>query len=77
MMALGVPILNDGLYPVLTPKGQMDDAKPLQLLAKRLAFADPISGLAFQFESCRSLGMPHLLTLQKKYRTCPMEKEVS
>ena len=27
MMALGLPILNDGLYPNLTPEGQIDHAK--------------------------------------------------
>jgi tRNA pseudouridine32 synthase/23S rRNA pseudouridine746 synthase len=56
MLALGLPILNDGLYPVLTPEGQVDYAKPLQLLAKRLEFVDPVSGQARQFESTRVLS---------------------
>jgi tRNA pseudouridine32 synthase/23S rRNA pseudouridine746 synthase len=56
MLALGLPILNDGLYPVLTPEGQMDHAKPLQLLAKRLEFIDPVSAQARQFESSRTLS---------------------
>jgi tRNA pseudouridine32 synthase/23S rRNA pseudouridine746 synthase len=51
MMALGLPILNDGIYPQLTPEGSSDQAKPLQLLAKRLAFEDPISGRHMAFES--------------------------
>lgn len=55
MLALGLPILNDGLYPVLTPEGQMDYARPLQLLAKRLEFADPVSGQARRFVSQRNL----------------------
>lgn len=55
MLALGLPILNDGLYPVLTPEGQLDHAKPLQLLARELAFTDPVSGQARHFVSERQL----------------------
>lgn len=55
MLALGLPLLNDGLYPVLTPEGQMDHAKPLQLLAKALVFVDPVSGVERQFVSQRVL----------------------
>ena len=58
MLGLGLPILNDGLYPTLTPEGQMDYAHPLQLLAKRLEFTDPVSGEARQFESRRVLTLP-------------------
>ena len=56
MLALGLPLLNDGLYPTLTPEGQMDYANPLQLLAKELAFTDPVSGAAQQFVSQRALN---------------------
>ncbi|HOE40526.1 MAG TPA: pseudouridine synthase [Rhodoferax sp.] len=56
MLALGLPILNDGLYPVLTPKGQSDHTRPLQLLAKTLAFTDPITGGARHFVSARALA---------------------
>jgi len=55
MLGLGLPILNDGLYPVLTPKGQLDHAHPLQLLAKSLAFTDPVSGQPQHFVSQRQL----------------------
>ena len=55
MLALGLPLLGDGLYPTLTPEGQMDHAKPLQLLAKELVFADPVSGEARRFVSERAL----------------------
>jgi len=55
MLALGVPIVNDGLYPELTPEGQIDYAKPLQLLARELAFTDPITGEARHFVSQRKL----------------------
>jgi tRNA pseudouridine32 synthase / 23S rRNA pseudouridine746 synthase len=47
MMQLGIPILNDGIYPTLTPEQLVmtdtDYAKPLQLLAKRLVFVDPFT----------------------------------
>jgi tRNA pseudouridine32 synthase/23S rRNA pseudouridine746 synthase len=55
MLALGLPILNDGLYPVLTPEGQLDPSRPLQLLAKSLEFVDPVTGVARYFESQREL----------------------
>ncbi len=55
MAALGLPILGDGLYPTLTPEGQVDYAHPLQLLARRIEFVDPVSGQVRQFESRRSL----------------------
>jgi tRNA pseudouridine32 synthase/23S rRNA pseudouridine746 synthase len=59
MMALGLPILNDGIYPQLTPEGSSDQSKPLQLLAKSLTFEDPISGRPLTFESqLRLLPLP-------------------
>ncbi len=58
MAALGLPLLGDGLYPVLTPEGQIDYAHPLQLLAKTIAFTDPVTGLARQFESAQQLLFP-------------------
>lgn len=51
MNALGLPILNDGIYPLLTPEGSQNFEKPLQLLAKEIAFTDPLNGLARRFES--------------------------
>ncbi|WP_394755208.1 pseudouridine synthase [Rhodoferax sp.] len=56
MAALGVPILGDGLYPTLTPEGQLDYRHPLQLLAKSIEFADPVSGQRRSFESRRALS---------------------
>ncbi|MDB5732461.1 MAG: pseudouridine synthase [Variovorax sp.] len=53
--ALGVPIVNDQIYPRLLPPGSDDHARPLQLLAKSLAFTDPLSGDARRFESPRNL----------------------
>lgn len=49
--ALGMPIVNDPIYPVLLPAGQEDHARPLQLLAKALDFVDPCSGIAHSFRS--------------------------
>jgi tRNA pseudouridine32 synthase/23S rRNA pseudouridine746 synthase len=51
MQALGMPIWGDGIYPVLTPEGSADYAKPLQLLAHSIAFTDPLSGEPRRFES--------------------------
>ena len=59
MLALGLPILNDGMYPQLTPEGSSDTSKPLQLLAKSLVFEDPLSGRRMAFESqLRLLPLP-------------------
>lgn len=55
MQSLGYPLENDLFYPVLQPKGADNYASPLQLLAWRLAFIDPLRGTAFQFESPRKL----------------------
>ena len=56
MLGLGLPLLNDGLYPTLTPEGWVDYANPLQLLAKALNFVDPVSGVARRFVSSRTLS---------------------
>ena len=55
MNALGLPIVGDGIYPTLTPEGQVDYARPLQLLAKSIEFVDPLSGVLRRFESQRVL----------------------
>ena len=57
-MALGVPIVNDAFYPVLLPEAAEDFSRPLQLLARSVAFRDPVTGLARQFESPRRLTLP-------------------
>lgn len=53
--ALGMPILYDRIYPELLPENTDDHARPLQLLARQLAFRDPVSGEARCFESQRCL----------------------
>ena len=49
--ALGIPIVGDLIYPTLQPANSDDHARPLQLLAKQLAFTDPITGEARHFTS--------------------------
>ncbi|MEP6721325.1 MAG: pseudouridine synthase [Variovorax sp.] len=57
--ALGVSIVNDAIYPTLLPYGPDDFAKPMQLLARSLAFVDPLTGVVRSFTSARSLdGWP-------------------
>ncbi|MGW3729382.1 RluA family pseudouridine synthase [Streptomyces sp. NPDC000851] len=56
MNALGVPILGDPLYPVVTgPVPAGDFRRPLQLLARELEFTDPVTGVAHLFRSERTL----------------------
>ncbi|MDO4879315.1 MAG: pseudouridine synthase [Neisseria sp.] len=55
MAALGMPLLNDPLYPEALPDGPPDYGRPLQLLAKSLEFRDPFSGRMRRFESPRCL----------------------
>ena len=57
MAALGAPILNDPFYPQVTdaPGAPDDYSKPLKLLARGLAFDDPLTGERRRFESQLSL----------------------
>ena len=55
MAALGLPIVDDGIYPWLQPEDARDYQRPLQLLAQSLEFTDPLSGVQRQFQSQRSL----------------------
>nr|WP_199047225.1 pseudouridine synthase [Dyella sp. ASV24] len=51
MAALGAPILHDPFYPDLPEPRPDDHAHPLQLLARRLSFLDPLSGTPREFVS--------------------------
>ncbi|MFD5784110.1 RluA family pseudouridine synthase [Streptomyces sp. NPDC058220] len=54
MNSLGLPILNDPVYPVVeepSPAGPADYSRPLQLLARVLEFTDPVTGEPYRFES--------------------------
>lgn len=57
MHALGLPILNDRMYPPVEVTPDDNYAEPLQLLAKSIAFTDPITGQARRFESQRGLRL--------------------
>lgn len=57
MAALGLPILNDLIYPTLQPDTlEPDYSRPLQLLARILEFTDPVSGELRRFESRHRLA---------------------
>ncbi len=51
MNALGLPILNDRMYPPRADTPGDDFNSPLQLLAKSIAFTDPVTGGVRRFES--------------------------
>lgn len=55
MMKMGMPILNDMLYPQVLPVGSEDYSKPLKLLAKQITFSDPISHQTRVFISQQNL----------------------
>lgn len=56
LAALGIPIVNDAFYPLALPCKGDDMSRPLQLLARSIAFVDPVTGNARYFESGRSLS---------------------
>jgi len=60
MLGLGLPIVGDQFYPEVRrqPDEAEDYAEPLRLLARTLAFTDPLSGQPRQFQSQRSLDWP-------------------
>jgi len=55
--ALGIPIRHDQIYPHHLAENTDDYAKPLQLLAKSLAFRDPLNGELRRFTSARTLRL--------------------
>ena len=58
MAMLGAPIMGDDLYPQLRQRPPNVAEAPLQLLARALAFDDPLSGERRAFSSGRSLSLP-------------------
>jgi tRNA pseudouridine32 synthase/23S rRNA pseudouridine746 synthase len=54
---LGIPIVDDPLYPVVRETSVDDFSRPLQLLASELAFTDPIDGSPRRFVSGRRLPL--------------------
>lgn len=57
MTRLGVSIVNDNYYPNVFDIDVLEFGKPLQLLAKTLAFTDPISGKHHHFVSRQELSL--------------------
>ncbi len=53
--ALGMPILNDRIYPLLQAANTDVHDQPLQLLARSLSFLDPLTGQQRRFETTRQL----------------------
>jgi tRNA pseudouridine32 synthase/23S rRNA pseudouridine746 synthase len=51
LAALGIPIVNDKLYPEMSYAERDDFSKPLKLLAKSISFRDPFTGRERFFES--------------------------
>ncbi len=58
MATLGLPIAGDPLYPDVVDVPADDFSRPLQLIARRLAFTDPVDGTPVAFESRRALEWP-------------------
>lgn len=58
MASLGVPIHGDPLYPAVIDVAADDFSTPLQLLAQRIEFDDPLSGTRREFVSRRQLIAP-------------------
>lgn len=56
MASLGLPLLHDPFWPVLRADAPDDPDRPLQLLARSLAFVDPLSGEPREFRSRRRLA---------------------
>jgi tRNA pseudouridine32 synthase/23S rRNA pseudouridine746 synthase len=56
MASLGLPIVDDPLYPNVIDVAPDDFSRPLQLLARTLAFDDPVSGDRREFVSMRTLS---------------------
>ena len=59
MAALGIPIQNDRIYPILQRDtgAEQDWLRPLQLLARAISFTDPMTGAQRKFESRRTLNL--------------------
>jgi tRNA pseudouridine32 synthase/23S rRNA pseudouridine746 synthase len=55
LSSLGFRIINDRVYPDLQPETDDDFDQPLQLLAKRVRFHDPVSGQSREFQSEQEL----------------------
>jgi tRNA pseudouridine32 synthase/23S rRNA pseudouridine746 synthase len=55
LAALGIPVLNDRLYPEVLPGPPEEFSAPLKLLARAVSFRDPLDGRERHYESERKL----------------------
>lgn len=55
LATLGIPIINDRLYPDVVPCAADDFSLPLKLLARAISFQDPLTGQNRHFRSDREL----------------------
>ena len=58
LAALGLPIVGDPLYPTVLDVADDDFTSPLQLIARRLSFTDPIDQTPREFTSRFGLAWP-------------------
>lgn len=58
MADLGLPIVGDSLYPTIMNVAPDDFSNPLQLVARRLQFTDPVDGTARDYQSDTALVWP-------------------
>lgn len=68
MAALGLPLAGDAFYPEVIDPPQGDYSHPLQLLARTLAFADPLTGEPRRFDSRLQLRPLHELEAAEQRR---------
>ncbi len=54
---LGIPIVDDPLYPRVQDVAIGDFSRPLQLLAREVGFVDPVDGSLREFRSVRDLPL--------------------
>lgn len=68
LAALGIPIVNDRLYPNYARglDNEDDFSRPLKLLAKSIAFEDPLTGQERYFESRQELRLTVGLSATKE-----------
>ena len=57
LLGLGIPIVDDPLYPVVQDVAVDDFRRPLQLLAAEIAFTDPVDGQRREYRSVRSVPL--------------------
>lgn len=58
MADLGLPIVGDTLYPSIVETAADDFTQPLQLIARRLQFTDPVDHSPRDYSSTRALAWP-------------------